>query len=96
MAQLRIVNTLSTNESISLESDNTLIFYDIKYKKASSYQYLNPGSKTFTIRNSQTNAALLEHVLTYVDPGVVYTLYVNGFTNRRGTYAPDAILVVNN
>ena len=96
MAQLRIVNTLSTNESISLESENAIIFYDIKYKKASPYQYFNPGSKTFTIRNSQTNTPLLEHVLTYVDPGVVYTLYVNGFTNRTGTYAPDAILVVNN
>jgi hypothetical protein len=96
MAQVRIVNTLSTNEPISLESENILLFYDVKYKKASSYQYVNPGSKTFTIRNTQTNAPLLEHVLTYVDPGVVYTLYVNGFSNRTGTYAPDAILVVNN
>jgi len=96
MAQVRIVNTLSTNEPISLEAENILLFYDVKYKNASSYQYVNPGDKTFTIRNTQTNAPLLAHVLTYLDPGVTYTLYVNGFTNRTGTYAPDAILVVNN
>jgi len=95
-AQVRIVNSLSTNEPISLESENALLFSDIKYKKASPYQYVNPGSKTFTIRNTQTNAIILENILKYADPGVTYTLYVNGFTNRTGTYAPDAILVVNN
>jgi hypothetical protein len=95
MAQLRIVNILSTNESIEVELDDSFLFEDIKFKSTSSYQYFAPGQKNLSIRNSRSSSFIIKNVLVYLDPGVIYTLYVNGFTNQIGTYAPDAILVVN-
>jgi hypothetical protein len=95
LAQLRIVNCLSTNESIDVELENAVNFSETKFKNASPYQYVEPGSKNLKIRNSTKNTNILQNILIYLDPGVVYTLYVNGFTNQTGTYAPDAILVVN-
>jgi hypothetical protein len=95
MAQLRIVNCLSTNECINATSENIYFFNNIKFKHATNYQYFSAGEKKISITNSYNHATIIENALVYLDPGVIYTLYVNGFSNQSGTYSPDAILVVN-
>ena len=95
-AQLRIVNLLSTNETIITEFDNTNLFNPINFKSASPYEYVTPGVRFVSFyKDNNQKSKILEHVLINLDPGAVYTLYINGFTNAIGTYAPDAILVVN-
>ena len=95
-AQLRIVNILSTNEIIKVEMDKMKIFNPLNFKSATAYQYFTPGEKRISIYNdNDKESKILDNVLIYLDPGVVYTLYINGFANAVGTYGPDAILVVN-
>jgi hypothetical protein len=95
-AQLRIVNVLSTTEPIHAFMNDNLIFNNVDFKTATEYKYFTPGEKLVTIQNGgRANEKMLENILVYLDPGVIYTLFINGYTNKVGTYAPDAILVVN-
>ncbi|HOZ52344.1 MAG TPA: DUF4397 domain-containing protein [Chitinophagaceae bacterium] len=94
-AQLRIVNILSNDENIDLNFENGIKITNIKEKSATNYQYFEKGSFNLSITNSIDKSTIIKNVLIYLDPGVVYTLYVNGFTNKTGSMGADAILVVN-
>lgn len=93
-AQLRIVNILSTAESIEVSSsDQTLELLDAR--QGSPYKYYHPGQLTLSVKNSRTSSVILKNVLLSLDAGRNYTLYINGFTNQAGAFGADAILMVN-
>ncbi len=93
-AQLRIVNILSTAESIEVSSsDQTLELLDAR--QGSPYKYYHPGQHTLTVKNSRTSSVILKNVLLSLDAGRNYTVYINGFTKQTGAFGADAILMVN-
>lgn len=93
-AQLRIVNILSTAESIDVSSsDQTLELLDAR--QGSPYKYYHPGQLTLSVKNSRTSSVILKNVLLSLDAGRNYTLYINGFTKQTGAFGADAILMVN-
>lgn len=93
-AQLRIVNILSTAESIEVSSsDQTLELLDAR--QGSPYKYYHPGQLTLSVKNSRTSSVILKNVLLSLDAGRNYTLYINGFTKQTGAFGADAILMVN-
>jgi hypothetical protein len=93
-AQLRIVNILSTAESIEVTlSDKSVEQMDARQN--SPYRYYSPGQLTLSVKNSRNNSSILKNVLLSLDAGRNYTLYINGFSNQTGAFGADAILMVN-
>ena len=93
-AQLRIVNILSSAESIEVSSSDQNL-EQLDTRQGSPYKYYNPGQLTLTVKNSQTGSFILKNVLLSLDAGRNYTLYINGFTKQTGAFSADAILMVN-
>lgn len=93
-AQLRIVNILSTAESIEVTLSNQRV-EQLNNRQNSPYRYYAPGQLTLSVRNSRNQSVILKNVLLPLDAGRNYTLYINGFSNQTDAFGADAILMVN-
>jgi hypothetical protein len=94
-AQLRIVNLLSSGESIDLMLNEDAFFKNVVYKGASSYVYVEPGAIKFMLRQSGSMKSLIPNLEYWLDAGSIYTIYVNGFSYLTGAAGTDAILMAN-
>jgi hypothetical protein len=94
-AQIRLVNILSSGESLNLLLNNENKISALAYKNASNYQYIDPGVISCQILNSSNANALTPSFVYAFDAGKTYTIYVNGFSFLTGAAGTDAIIVVN-
>lgn len=94
-AQVRIVNVLSSGESIDLTLNENKLFNNISYLSGSDYLYLDAGEFQCQILKSLGSKSLTPKFTYVFDAGKTYTIYVNGFSYLTGASGTDAIVLVN-
>lgn len=94
-AQVRFINLLSNTQTVHINCSALSNPFNLPFKQASEYQYVNPGAFNLQVSNTNPQQALMPLLNVWFDANRVYTIYLTGHPEQSGLLGADAILMPN-